>query len=82
MPPSTPRSVLGEIPSPASALAELRRVLKPDARLLICEVFVDPDFISLPALQGLASDAGFVFERQAGSRLAYAALFRTMAGCT
>jgi SAM-dependent methyltransferase len=70
-------SVLGEIPSPTSALAELRRVLKPGGRLLICEVFVDPDFISLPALQGLASDAGFVLERQSGSRIAYTALFRT-----
>ena len=72
-------SVLGEIPSPTIALAELQRVLKPGARLLICEMFVDPDFISLSALQALAGDAGFVFERQSGPRLAYTALFRTMA---
>ena len=71
-------SVLGEIPGPTRALAALRRVLKPGARLLICEVFVDPDFISLPALQALAGDTGFVFERQSGPRFAYTALFRTM----
>jgi ubiquinone/menaquinone biosynthesis C-methylase UbiE len=70
-------SVLGEIPGPTRALAELRRVLKPGARLLICEVFVDPDFISLPALQALAGDTGFVFERQSGPRFAYTALLRT-----
>ena len=72
-------SVLGEIPDATSALRELRRVLKPGARLLICEVFVDPDFISLPALHALARDAGFVFERQSGPRFAYTALFRPMA---
>jgi ubiquinone/menaquinone biosynthesis C-methylase UbiE len=72
-------SVLGEIPSPTRALAEIRRVLKPGARLLICEVFIDPDFISLAALQGLAGEAGFVFERKSGPRYAYTALFRTMA---
>lgn len=69
-------SVLGEIPSPAEVLVELRRVLKPGGRLAICEVFVDPDFISLPALQGLARDAGFAFERKSGTRFAYTALFR------
>ena len=71
-------SVLGEIPTPTIALAELRRVLKPGARLLVCEIFVDPDFISLSALQELAVDAGFVFERQSGTRLAYTALFSAM----
>ena len=72
-------SVLGEIPDAASALRELRRVLKPGARLLICEVFPDPDFISLPALRALAEEAGFVFERQSGPRLVYMALLRPMA---
>lgn len=71
-------SVLGEIPDAKNALGELRRVLKPGARLLICEVFLDPDFISLPALYALAREAGFVFERQSGPRFAYVALFRPM----
>jgi ubiquinone/menaquinone biosynthesis C-methylase UbiE len=72
-------SVLGEIPDATSALRELRRVLKPHGRLLVCEVFLDPDFISLPALQALAGNTGFVLERQSGPRLAYTALLRPMA---
>jgi SAM-dependent methyltransferase len=69
-------SVLGEIPDVPAALRELRRVLKPGARLLIGEVLIDPDFISLPVLRERARAAGFVFERQSGSRFAYRAVFR------
>ena len=72
-------SALGEIPDASLALRELRRVLKPAARLLIGEVLVDPDFISLPALQKMARDAGFVFERCFGPRFAYGAVFRPIA---
>jgi SAM-dependent methyltransferase len=71
-------SVLGEIPDAALALRELRRVLEPRGRLLIGEVIVDPDFISLPALHTLARSAGFVVERQSGPRFAYMALLRPM----
>ena len=69
-------SVLGEIPDPRGALRELRRVLKPGARLLICEVFLDPDFVPLAALHAMARDEGFDFERKSGLRFAYTALFR------
>ena len=72
-------SALGEIPDASLALRELRRVLKPAARLLIGEVLIDPDFISLPALQKMARDAGFVFERRFGPRFAYGAVFRPIA---
>jgi ubiquinone/menaquinone biosynthesis C-methylase UbiE len=72
-------SVLGEIPDATSALRELRRVLKPSARLLICEVFLDPDFISLPALHAMARAAGLVLERHFGPRFAYTALLRPVA---
>ncbi|WP_367025433.1 methyltransferase domain-containing protein [Methylococcus sp. ANG] len=68
--------VLGEIPDAVMALRELRRVLKPDGRLVISEFFIDPDFISLPALQKKARDEGFVFERSAGPSFAYSAVFR------
>jgi ubiquinone/menaquinone biosynthesis C-methylase UbiE len=37
--------VLGEIPDEPTALRELRRVLKPNGRLVIGEVFFDPDFV-------------------------------------
>lgn len=72
-------SVLGEIPDPRCALRELRRVLKSDGRLLVCEVLLDPDFISLPALRALAGEVGFVFDRRSGVRAAYSALFRPVA---
>lgn len=69
-------SVLGEIPDAGAALRELRRVLKPDGRLLIGEVLIDPDFISLPALQEKARTAGLAFERKVGLSFAYWAVFR------
>lgn len=67
--------VLGEIPDAAAALRELRRVLKPDGRLLIGEVLIDPDFVSLLALKEKAKDAGFVFEQKTGPSFCYLALF-------
>lgn len=72
-------SVLGELPDMPVALRELRRVLKPGARLLIGELLIDPDFVSLPELQETARAAGFAFERHFGPRFAYAAVFRRAA---
>jgi ubiquinone/menaquinone biosynthesis C-methylase UbiE len=69
-------SVLGEVPDAPAALRELRRVLKPDGRLCVAEVVVDPDFISLPRLVRMARTAGFTLDRKAGPRFAYTALFR------
>ena len=71
--------VLGEIPDAAAALHEVRRVLKTGGRLVVSELFIDPDFISLRALRDKAGDAGLVFERSAGPRCAYAAMFRPAA---
>jgi SAM-dependent methyltransferase len=73
-------SVLGEIPDPPAALRELRRVLKRDGRLVIGEVFVDPDFVSLPGLERMASAAGFDLVRTSGPRLCYLALLRPTGG--
>lgn len=71
---------LGEIPDDAVALGELRRVLKSEGRLVVGEVFIDPDFVSLPVLREKAESAGFVFERASGPKLSYFALFRKAAG--
>jgi SAM-dependent methyltransferase len=66
---------LGEIPDGDSVLRELFRVLKAHGRLIIGEIVVDPDFVSLGGLQCRAEQAGFTFVRKAGGPLAYLARF-------
>ena len=69
-------AVLGEIPDRDSALRELHRVLKPTGRVVIAEILIDPDYISLKRLKIEAARAGFVFDRSIGTPFAYAARFR------
>jgi SAM-dependent methyltransferase len=72
-------TVLGEIPDQVALLSEVRRVLKPRDRLVIAEAIVDPDYVSLSALEDKVKDSGFVLERTTGSKFSYFALFRQMA---
>jgi ubiquinone/menaquinone biosynthesis C-methylase UbiE len=69
-------TVFGEIHDPSAALAEVRRVLKPEGMLSISEHLPDPDFTSFPALRGRVEDAGFALEARFGPRWAYTANFR------
>lgn len=69
-------SVLGEIPAWPTALAELRRVLKDDGRLVVGELALDPDFIRLAELKRECRALGFSLERLKGGSLSYLALFR------
>jgi SAM-dependent methyltransferase len=68
--------VLGEIPDEEAALRELRRVLKPSGRLVIGEVFFDPDFVPFGSLEARASQASFAFQRRQGGSFSYLARFR------
>ena len=73
-------TVLGEIPRPQAALAELRRVLKPAGRLVIGE-FADRHHVTLPTLITMANEAGLSFRCRTGVPLAYYALLAPQAGC-
>ena len=70
--------VLGEIPDGQAALRELRRVLKPSGRLVIGEVFFDPDFVGFGSLKGRVEQASFAFERRLGGSFSYLARFRPL----
>jgi ubiquinone/menaquinone biosynthesis C-methylase UbiE len=67
-------AVLGEIPDRAAALREIRRVLKPDGRLVVGELFGDPHFTTLSSLRRRAAEAALGYERHSGNPLAYFAL--------
>jgi ubiquinone/menaquinone biosynthesis C-methylase UbiE len=64
-------AVLGEIPNPVAALREIRRVLKPDGRLIVGELFGDPHFTTRASLQRQAAEAGLTLEAHSGNWFAY-----------
>ena len=66
-------AVLGEIPEPLLALREIRRVLKPDGRLLVGELFGDPHFTTRAALGRQGAEAGLVYEEDSGYWFGYVA---------
>jgi ubiquinone/menaquinone biosynthesis C-methylase UbiE len=68
-------TVLGEIPDPAAAVRELRRVLKPAGRLVVGE-FLDRHYVPLVDLIGYGNAAGLELSGRLGPPLAYLARLR------
>ena len=69
-------TVFGELVDGSAALAEIRRVLRPDGFLSISEHLPDPDFVSRPRLRRACEEAGFTFLRSVGSWWSYTSTFR------
>jgi ubiquinone/menaquinone biosynthesis C-methylase UbiE len=62
-------AVLGEIPDQVAALSELRRVVRPDGRIVVGELFGDPHMVTRAALGERAEAAGLRVDRVLGGRL-------------
>jgi ubiquinone/menaquinone biosynthesis C-methylase UbiE len=72
-------TVLPEIPDRQRALAELRRVLKPDGVLSITEEFLDPDYPLARTTIRWAEKAGFELGERYGNWWVYTLNFRKQA---
>jgi ubiquinone/menaquinone biosynthesis C-methylase UbiE len=62
-------TVLGEIPDQGAALRELRRVVKPDGRIVVGELFGDPHMVTHRALTTRATASGLRVDGGLGGRL-------------
>ena len=67
-------AVLGEIPDSSAALREIHRVLKPDGRLVVGELFGDPHFTTRSSLRRLGAAARFDLAGLSGNRFGYFAV--------
>jgi ubiquinone/menaquinone biosynthesis C-methylase UbiE len=64
-------NVLGEIPSPATAMKQIFTALKPGGVLAVTEIIADPHFQNQSRVLALASAAGLREQSRIGGRLAY-----------
>lgn len=64
-------AVLGEIPDPERALAEIRRVLRPNGRLVVGELFGDPHFTTRASLERMGAAAGLEMAERSGNWFGY-----------
>lgn len=68
-------AVLSEIPDRALALAEVHRVLKPEARLVVGEEIFLPAYLPPKSVRTLVEAAGFRFGGHQGSPISYTTIF-------
>lgn len=68
-------AALPQIPNKLLALAELNRVLKPDARLAISEELPDPAYVPPITTGNWLTEAGFCFGGQSGTFFCYSMIF-------
>ncbi len=64
-------AVLGEIPDQDAAIREIARVLRPDGRLVVGELFGDPHFTAPGALERRAQAAGLRLAERNGPWVGY-----------
>ena len=64
-------TVLGEVPDQEAALREVARVLKPNGRLIVGELFGDPHFVTEGRIRSGGEAAGLTYERRVGPKLGY-----------
>ena len=64
-----------QIPDRAAALRHIARVLKPGGRLVVAEIFLDPDFICHDTFNEECAAVGLTCERRFGSRLSFFARY-------
>lgn len=70
-------TVLGEIPDRGAALREMRRVLKPEGRLVVGELLGDPHMVTLNRLRAEAEHAGLCFVERSGPVFGFFGRFST-----
>lgn len=68
-------AMLGEVPEPTEAIAELARVVRPGGVLVVAETRTDSDFIRLDALRRMVEPRGFAFADRRGRPWEYHARF-------
>ncbi|HEX7279246.1 MAG TPA: methyltransferase domain-containing protein [Solirubrobacterales bacterium] len=64
-------AVLGEIPESLAALREIRRVLKPNGRLVVGELFGDPHFTTRASLERMGAETGLRLTEHSGNWFGY-----------
>ena len=70
-------ATLSQIPNKLVALSELRRVLKPGARLAISEELLDPAYAPPPLVRRWLTAAGYRYVGQSGTPFCYNQLYVT-----